>query len=137
MSSPGPNEIPWTFLETTIQLTNFSSADATVYASDKVPDGFIGIVRDANVIFTTAGGGIYFRKRHKSGGSTRFTDNFATTATGLNALVVGGDKIEIAIGTAGIGVVDIIWHGVIVKTKIAGLLAREQVPEHLLVQDGI
>ena len=130
-------EFPWGFIETTIQLTNFATADATIYSSDAVPEGFMGIIRDANIIVTTNGGGIYFRKRHKSGGSTRFTDAITTTATGISAVVTAGDKIEVAVSSAGAGVFDVVFHGILVRTRPAKELGLAQRPEQQTSVDGI
>ena len=79
----------------------------------------MGVLLDANVIFTTAGGGVRFQKRHKSGGFTIFTDNFTTTTTGINALVSAGDRIEVALSSTGVGVIDILMHGKLIRTKLA------------------
>jgi len=113
------NEFPWSFIETTSALTNYTTAGDIIYRTDKVPFGFMGVLLDANVIFTTAGGGVRFQKRHKSGGFTIFTDNFTTTTTGINALVSAGDRLEVALSSTGVGVVDLLMHGKLIRTKLA------------------
>lgn len=114
-----PLEFPWGFAETTCALTNYGTVGNIVYRTDKVPFGFMGVLQDANVIFTTAGGGVRFQKRHRSGGFTIFTDNFTTTTTGINALVSSGDRLEVALSSTGTGVIDLLLHGKLIRTKLA------------------
>ena len=136
-SQTSTNEHPWEFIATTRPLTNYATVGDIVARSDAVPDGFMGVLEDANVIFTTAGGGVRFQRRHRSGGFTIFTDNFTTTTTGINAICSSGDRIEIALSSTGVGVIDLILHGKIIRTRLAKELGLAQSPEQLFTEDGI
>lgn len=107
----GSDLIPWTFLEGDYQLTNKANIGDIVATSDPVPEGFSGIMRDSNIIFLTSGGGVFLRIKHKSGGVSRFTQNFESNATGLTAIVAGGDQIQVVAGSTGVGVITIVLHG--------------------------
>ena len=131
------NEFPWGFVSTTSPLTNYANVADIVYRTDAVPDGFMGVLQDANVIFTTTGGGVRFQIRHRSGGFTIFTDNFTATATGINAIVSAGEKIEVALSSTGTGVIDLVMHGKIIRTRLAKEIGLAQPIEQLGSQDGI
>ena len=129
-------KIPWTFGEGTIYLTNFSSTDTVVFSTDRIPEGFLGVVEDINLIFTTSGGGIYLRKSLRGGRKIRFTDNITTTATGLSAIVSGGDFIEVLNGSTGVGVIDITLHGYIQPLPAGNILiSRKRISSS--IADGL
>lgn len=136
-SQTSTNEFPWGFASTTSPLTNYAAAGDIIYRTDRVPDGFMGVMQDANVIFTTAGGGVRFQIRHRSGGFTIFTDNFTTTTTGINTICSSGDRIEVALSSTGVGVIDLVLHGKIIRTQLAKELGLAQPPEQLTSMDGI
>lgn len=115
-------EIPWQFMSTTQTLTNFG-ADAVVVESDTVPTGYTGIVRDLNVIFTTAGGTLAFDVKYPSGGSVRFTAGVTANTSGQgNIIIPGGGKFQIVLTSTGSGVIAVTWHGVIQQTVIPNLV---------------
>ena len=119
------DEYPWSFISGTYQLAN--KAVGTVLAeSDSLAPGFIGVMRDSSIIFTTAGGGVQLRILHSGGGTTIFTSAFTSTATGLNAIVTGaGDKIQVVVSTQNAsGVIDVNLHGVL-QQNVTGKILRE------------
>ena len=132
------DEYPWSFISGTYQLAN--KAVGTVLAeSDSLTPGFIGVMRDSSVIFTTAGGAVYLRILHRGGGTTIFTDNFATTATGLNAIMNGsGDKLQLIVATQNAsGIVDVNLHGVIQENVTGKVLNRVSLSIPMMDGNGI
>ena len=118
------DEYPWSFISGTYQLAN--KAVGTVLAeSDSLSPGFIGVMKDSSIIFTTAGGAVRLRILHSGGGTTIFTQDFSTTATGLNAIMHGsGDKLQLVVATQNAsGIVDINLHGVI-QENVTGKILR-------------
>ena len=119
------DEYPWSFISGTYQLAN--KATGTVLAeSDSLAPGFIGVMRDSSIIFTTAGGAVRLRILHRGGGTTIFTTDFSTTATGLSAIMNGsGDRIQLVVATQNAsGIVDLNLHGVI-QQNVTGKVLRE------------
>ena len=112
-------EYPWTFLNTTRPLTNYAQNDE-VAISDVIPVGYIGIIQDISLIFTTGGGTLAWNIKHASGGTTRITSSISTTnTTGTANLVLGhDDKIQVVITTTGAGTIDLMFSGKIRKTAI-------------------
>ena len=112
-------EYPWTFLNTTRPLTNYSANDIVV-ESDVLPVGYIGVVQDIAIIFTTAGGTVAWNIKHASGGTTRITSSIsATNTTGTANIVLGhDDRIQIVITSTGVGVIDVTFSGKIRKSTI-------------------
>ena len=121
--SQSTEEIPWTFINTNgIPLTNYSANDIVI-RSDVIPVGYIGIVRDVAVMFTTAGGTLAWGTRFASGGVNRWTQNVTTNTTGTANIVLGhDDRIELIITSAGVGVIDVTFSGVIKKQIIPGIV---------------
>lgn len=126
---------PWTFLEATAPLGNFSSNDLVV-DSDRIPAGFIGVVRDTSIIFTTTGGGVFLEKEAASGKRTRLTQTFTANATGFTFIVQGGDVIRIIIPTTGSGTIDITLFGELIPNTAAKEL-RNLSEANSLVSDGL
>src|SRR3990167_816681 len=120
------DEYPWSFISGTYQLAN-KAVGVVLCESDSLNPGFIGIMRDSSIIFTTAGGGVQLRIRHASGGNTIITSAFTSSATGLNAIVTGqGDKLQIVISTQNAsGVIDVNLHGAI-QENITGKILKER-----------
>src|SRR3990167_2005020 len=119
------DEYPWSFISGTYQLAN--KAVGTVLAeSDSLGPGFIGIMRDSSIIFTTAGGAVNLRILHRGGGTTIFTADFSTTATGLNAIMNGsGDRLQVVVATQNAsGIIDVNLHGVI-QENVTGKILRQ------------
>ena len=108
-------ESGYSFLQTgDITLTNFSSTDAIVYFSDKVPRNHKGIIRDLGIIFSTIGGSVYLARRTISGSELRITGNISDTATGLGSIVLDeGERILIKLGSTGTGVINSYDDGII------------------------
>ena len=128
------DEYPWSFISGTYQLAN-KAAGTVLAESDSLNAGLIGVMRDSSIIFTTAGGGVQLRILHRGGGSTIFTQEFTTTATGLSAIMSGsGDKIQVVVVTQNAsGIIDVNLHGVIQK-NVTGNVLREAaigVPEYV------
>ena len=118
------DEYPWSFISGTYQLAN--KAVGTVLAeSDSLAPGFIGVMRDSSIVFTTAGGAVNLRILHRGGGVTIFTDNFVTNATGLSAIMNGsGDRLQVVVSTQNAsGVIDVNLHGVI-QENVTGKILR-------------
>ena len=119
------DEYPWSFISGTYQLAN--KAVGTVLAeSDSLASGFIGVMRDSSIIFTTAGGAVRIRILHRGGGNTIFTTDFATNATGLSAIMNGsGDRLQVVVATQNAsGIIDVNLHGVI-QANVTGKVLRE------------
>ena len=105
------DSFPWSFLETSVQLTNFSTTGVVLARSDPVPIGFIGFVREADIVFTTTGGGVFLQVRHPSGGVHRVTQNYTGTSSGFVFIVQAGDRIELVLQATGAGVIDLVLQG--------------------------
>ena len=129
-------EYPWTFLNTTRPLTNYSANDI-IAESDVLPVGYIGVVQDIAIIFTTAGGTIAWNIKHASGGTTRITSAIsATNTTGTANIVLGhDDKVQLVVTTAGVGVIDVTFSGKIRKTAIPSA-AFPPIPVNLVGTGG-
>ena len=129
-------EYPWTFLNTTRPLTNYSQNDE-VAISDVLPVGYIGVIQDIAIIFTTGGGTVAWNIKHASGGTTRITSSISSTNTTGTANIVLGqdDKIQIVITTTGAGVIDITFSGKIRKTVVPSS-AFPQIPINLVGTGG-
>jgi len=119
------DEYPWSFISGTYQLAN-KAVGAVLAESDSLSPGFIGVMRDSSIIFTTAGGGVQLRILHRGGGTTIFTQEFTTTATGLSAIMNGsGDRLQVVVATQNAsGVIDVNLHGVI-QQNVTGRILRE------------
>ena len=119
------DEYPWSFISGTYQLAN-KAVGVVLAESDSLNAGLIGVMRDSSIIFTTAGGGVQLRILHRGGGTTIFTQEFTTTATGLSAIMTGsGDKIQVVVATQNAsGIIDVNLHGVIQK-NVTGQVLRE------------
>lgn len=111
-------EEPWDFMSTTQTLTNFT-APIVVVQSDFVPPGYVGILKDLNVIFTTTGGTLRFQIQYAGGGVVIFTSGITANQSGQASLILpSGSRFQIVITTDGSGVIDVVWHGFIRKFKI-------------------
>ena len=129
--------IPWTFMSSTYQLTNFSSAPATIVETDSVPPGYIGVLSDIATIFTTAGGTIAYDIVHPSGGTTRWTAGITSNNTGTSSLVIPTNaKFRITVTTAGVGVIDVFWNGHLRPYKIPEIAFRQRTPPESLASTG-
>ena len=119
------DEYPWSFISGTYQLAN-KAAGTVLAESDSLSEGLIGVMRDSAIIFTTAGGAVQLRILHRGGGTTIFTQNFTTTATGLSALMNGsGDRIQVVVATQNAsGIIDVNLHGVI-QQNVTGKVLRQ------------
>ena len=127
------DEYPWSFISGTYQLAN-KAVGVVLAESDSLNPGLIGVMRDSAIIFTTAGGAVYLRILHRGGGTTIFTQNFTTTATGLSALMNGsGDRIQVVVATQNAsGIIDVNLHGVI-QENVTGKILRQNsllIPEY-------
>ena len=118
------DEYPWSFISGTYQLAN-KAVGVVLAESDSLAPGFIGVMRDSSVIFTTAGGAVRLQILHRGGGTTIFTANFSTTSTGLSAIMNGsGDRLQLVVATQNAsGVVDVNLHGVI-QENVTGKILR-------------
>ena len=114
--------IPWSYQGGTFPLTNYG-ANAIVCSTDTVPVGYIGILREINVIFTTGGGTLAFETRQSSGGTVRWTASITTnTNSGNGSLILGtGERFQIVITSTGAGVIDVMWQGYLQKATPPGL----------------
>ena len=132
------DEYPWSFISGTYQLAN-KAAGVVLCESDSLPPGFIGVMRDSSIIFTTAGGGVQLRILHSSGGSTIFTSAFTSTATGLNAIVTGaGNKLQVVVSTQNAsGVIDVNLHGILQRNLTTSVLKEEAKNVPVYVAAGI
>ena len=132
------DEYPWSFISGTYQLAN--KAVGTVLAeSDSLSEGLIGVMRDSAIIFTTAGGGVQLRILHRGGGTTIFTQEFTTTATGLSALMNGsGDRIQVVVSTQNAsGIIDVNLHGVIQQNVTGKILRQNLILNHEFSGGGL
>jgi hypothetical protein len=112
MSFIQKTSIPFTFLDSTYQLTNLTAVDQIVVQSDQVPRGFLARILDLGVVFTTTGGQVYFSRRKLGGSFTRITSNLSTSASGLAAPMLDeGERLAIQIGATGSGVIAVFADG--------------------------
>ena len=120
------DEYPWSFISGTYQLAN-KAVGVVLAESDSLAPGFIGIMKDSSIVFTAAGGAVQLRILHRGGGTTIFTSNFTTTATGLNAIMNGsGDRLQLVVATQNAsGIVDVNLHGVI-QENVTGKILRDR-----------
>ena len=104
--------IPFSFFDAKkISLTNHVIGD-TVLSSQKIPEGFTGIIKDNDTIFLTSGGSFDYVILRASGGKSTFRQNVSNDDSGfINKILREGDRILIVLKTAGVGVVDLVWDG--------------------------
>lgn len=114
------NEYPYSFISGSYQLAN-KAVGEVLAESDPLPYGFIGVMRDSSVVFTTSGGAVNLRIKHRSGSKTIFTSDFTATATGLSAIMTGnGDTIQAVVATQNAsGIIDLNLHGVLQENNLS------------------
>ena len=114
------NEHPWSFISGSYQLANKAVGDVLA-ESDPLPPGFIGVMRDSAIIFTTAGGAVHLRIKHRSGSAYPVSADFSSSATGLNAIMTGsGDTLQIVVVTQNAsGVIAVNLHGGLQENTIS------------------
>lgn len=110
--------IPFSFFSTNgVNLVNYN-ANEYVMKSDIIPRGFIGKLKDLNVIFSTSGGTLSYEVIHKSGGVTTFAANRTANDNGsFDTVVSEGDRLAIKITSTGSGVIDVLWHGELTQIR--------------------
>ena len=132
------DEYPWSFISGTYQLAN-KAVGVVLAESDSLAPGFIGVMRDSSVIFTTAGGAVRLRILHRGGGTTIFTQDFSTTSTGLSAIMNGsGDRLQLVVATQNAsGIVDVNLHGVIQENMTGKILRAAAMSIPMMEGNGI
>lgn len=128
----------WDFVSGTYPLTNLG-ANAIIAESDALPPGLIGKMIDSSLIFTTAGGTVALQIKRAGGGTLRFTDNFTTTATGLQSFAISpGDKLQMILVATGSGVVDLNLHGEIKENRNTEQIKQARRAQNIeFVRDGL
>jgi len=131
-------EIFWDFLSGTYPLTNLS-ANAIVAESDTLPPGIIGKMIDSSIVFTTAGGQVALQIKKSAGGVIRFTDNFSSTATGLQSFSMSaGDKLQVILIATGAGIIDLNLHGEVKENKNTEQIKQARQAQQIeFVRDGL
>jgi len=128
----------WDFLSGTYPLTNLG-ANAIIAESDTLPPGTIGKMIDSSIIFTTAGGTVALQIKRAGGGVLRFTDDFTTTATGLQSFAISaGDKLQMILVSTGSGVIDLNLHGEIKENRNTEQIKQARRAQNIeLAGDGL
>lgn len=131
-------EIFWDFLSGTYPLTNLS-ANAIVASSDTLPPGMTGKMIDSSIIFTTAGGQVALQIKKSSGGVVRFTDNFSSTATGLQSFSISpGDKLQVILVATGAGIIDLNLHGEVKRNRNTEQIIAARTSQNIqFIRDGL
>lgn len=117
--------IPWSYFSSTFPLSNVG-ANAIVCQTDRVPVGYIGILREINVIFTTSGGTLAFETKQASGGAVRWTASITSnTNSGNGSLILGaGEAFQIVLTSTGTGVIDVTWQGYLQRQVVPGAVFK-------------
>jgi len=108
--------IPFSFFDSQdVTLTNYAIGDV-VLESRKIPEGFTGIVKDNDTVFTTPGGSVDYVIKRAAGGSKVFRNAVSSDDSGfINKNLRTGDRIQIILNATGVGVLDLVWDGILKK----------------------
>jgi len=111
-----------------VGLTNYSAGDIII-RSDPVPFGFVGIIKDIDLAFTTNGGGIAFEIVKGGSSVIRFSTEFTATTNGAFSKFIGpGDSLQVVLLTTGAGIVDF---------DVSGLLQLSVSPSQIRALAGL
>lgn len=106
------DQIPFSFFSSQgVNLSNYAIGDI-VAESKVIPEGYTGIIKDNDTIFTTTGGKLDFIIKRASGSEIKFRKGIFSDDSGfINKILKEGDRVLIRLNDIGTGVVDIVWDG--------------------------
>lgn len=102
-----------------VNLQGYSAVNDVVLESLPIPEGFKGIIKDNDVIFTTTGTAkLNYVIKRASGSSAKFRQGIFSDDSGfINKILHEGDRVQITIHTVGTGIIDAIWDGEIQQIR--------------------
>ena len=110
--------IPFSFFDSQgLSLSGYAIGDV-IAESAKIPEGYVGTVKDNDTIFEGQGGSIDYLIKYASGGEAKFRSKISSDDSGfVNKLLKTGDRVIIKLAAAGDGRINLIWHGDLTKVK--------------------